>query len=738
MPSIRLDQAIQKIYRTVAPKRSGRPTPFFFIVGAGISYPPVPLASQIVEHCKAELAKENDPITPPATTNPIEVYSYWFDRAYPSRERVQKYLRDLMEKLPVSKANLRLAHLLLDGRVAHTVFTPNFDDMLTRALELFGKRPLICDHPFTALRMKIDSDDPQIIHVHGSYWFYDCCNLRHDIAARSANNDMSGTLDDYLRDHSPLVVGYSGWEGDIVMSALKRRLDGQPLGTPIYWFCYRKQALETLPGWLTEREDVFFVLPDDPVAAAASDSSLQAPGIQAQSSSDLRATSRGSLAEAKEPVLEARRVFDALAQRFDLEKPPLTKDPLGFFARQLRELLGAPDPGDTEQDTFYSFHTVIATVERAGKAEAAEAARTPDALQGLRDAMSKADYRAVIAQAGQIDLGRLSDPQRREALLVLWDASTGLFDNSQEEIAGYDLVVKAADFLDTVSRASEPIALRVAMALVNKGIVLGAFNRSEEAVAVYDELLRRFADAPEPALREQVANALFNKGIVLGALNRNEEAVAVYDELLRRFADAPESALREKVAKALVNKGFALGALNRSEGAVAVYDEVLRRFAEAPEPALREQVANALFNKGFRLGALNRSEEEVAIYDELLRRFTDAPEPALREQVAKALVGKGFRLGELNRSEEAVSVYDEVMHRFADALEPALREPVAMALVNKGVTYELLDRREAAISTYEELLSRFAGSPEPDLGALVSRTRSRLDELRGGGAPSPS
>ena len=48
-------------------------------------------------------------------------------------------------------------------------------------------------------------------------------------------------------------------------------------------------------------------------------------------------------------------------------------------------------------------------------------------------------------------------------------------------------------------------------------------ERSEEAIAVYDEVLARFGDATEPALREQVAKALVNKGVTLGALERSED-----------------------------------------------------------------------------------------------------------------------------------------------------------------------------------------------------------------------
>ena len=69
--------------------------------------------------------------------------------------------------------------------------------------------------------------------------------------------------------------------------------------------------------------------------------------------------------------------------------------------------------------------------------------------------------------------------------------------------------------------------------------------------------------------------------------------IAVYEEVVRRFGEAGEPALREQVAKALVNKGVRLGALNRSQEAIAVYEEVVWRFGEAGEPALRATVALA-------------------------------------------------------------------------------------------------------------------------------------------------
>jgi len=55
------------------------------------------------------------------------------------------------------------------------------------------------------------------------------------------------------------------------------------------------------------------------------------------------------------------------------------------------------------------------------------------------------------------------------------------------------------------------------VALRNKGIALGALGRSEEAIAVYDDLLARFGTATEPAAPGSEA---------IGAVDRNRQAGA--------------------------------------------------------------------------------------------------------------------------------------------------------------------------------------------------------------------
>ena len=47
----------------------------------------------------------------------------------------------------------------------------------------------------------------------------------------------------------------------------------------------------------------------------------------------------------------------------------------------------------------------------------------------------------------------------------------------------------------------------VAQALFSKGVTLNQHNRSEEEIAVYDDVVKRFGEATEPGLREKAVLA---------------------------------------------------------------------------------------------------------------------------------------------------------------------------------------------------------------------------------------
>ena len=243
-------------------------------------------------------------------------------------------MRKLIEGKAISQANFRLAHVLLEKSITNLVITPNFDDFVSRALALFGKQHIVCDHPRTVERIDPEQDDIQIVHVHGSYWFYDCCNLRGELEQRAESSSqttqtMAFLLDNILSHRSPIVLGYGGWEGDVIMGALRRRLQSR-LPYNVYWFCYKRSHLEQLPQWLKISPDVHFVVP--PVEVENKELSVLSVR-EAQEEDKLESLGTASMERTGKPTqdssLTAQQVLDGLIERCGLKAPELTLTRLG-------------------------------------------------------------------------------------------------------------------------------------------------------------------------------------------------------------------------------------------------------------------------------------------------------------------------------------------------------------------------------------------------------------------------
>jgi tetratricopeptide (TPR) repeat protein len=764
VPQIGLQQAAQQIKVSVthACEAGEAQSPFLVITGAGVSYPPVPLATGIMERCRAECARLSVP-PPEPTGNPLTDYAELFRAAYPGPEDRRRYIETIAADPPINLAGLRLGHLLLDPgcRLTNLVVTTNFDDILERALRLLGAEPSYSDHPLTAARVDPLRANPGIVHVHGSYWFYDCCNLQEEIADRAGAasgipadlrySTVGEYLDGVLAQRSPVVVGYAGWEGDVVMGALRRRLSrAGGLSANLYWFSYCPEDVAALPSWLKGHPNVYVVSPPDP--SSRSEGSQEGGALSAATDS-------------AKPALSATDVFEALIQALGCPPLRLFEAPLEVFRAQLRRAL--PEDGDTGS---YNIAEVIADLERAEQLLRADRAASPPppverALAEVRTAVRQADYAGAVRAAQGQPLTAFSQPQLTELFGLLdeacppsWEgddpdadaflarvacalldteAASGRLEDRARERTARALARRAAR-LDRLGRHEDAIlacdevvtrygddtspALReqVARTLFSKGNRLGALGRSEDAILVYDEVATRYANDPSLALREQVAKALVNKGPGLGQLNRHEGEVAVCDEVITRYGDDPSPALRELTSAALINKGIALGALGRSEDAILVYDEVATRYGEDPSPALRELAARALFGRAYALGELSRSDDAIVAYDEVATRYGDDPSPAVREHVARALVNKGSRLGQLSRYEDAILVYDEVVTRYGDDSSPALRTPLATALRNQGVALGQLGRSEDALLAYNEVIARYGDDPSPALREQVA------------------
>lgn len=328
----KLEQALHTIKSTMYHHKNDAYFPYFFVVGAGISVPEIPSASKIVDICK-ETVKEIDPerfveydeVTKPYSENGMKYYSSWIEYAYPNRVNRSQLFKSLCSKAKISSANLMLAQILHSGEFANTVFTTNFDDSLKKALELMGTKNFFCaENIMDNLVISNQTKDIQIVHVHGTFNFYDCANLEKEIdciASQTGAVSSAQLLSSFLANQAPIVVGYSGWENDVIMRCLKERLN-YPTPLQYIWICYNKQSYINLPDWIKEKESVIFVIPesDNGDCSEVGD----ALSWDASSNADL---------------IDATAFFKRIISNFKLKAPLIFTDPYSYYSKEIREIL---------------------------------------------------------------------------------------------------------------------------------------------------------------------------------------------------------------------------------------------------------------------------------------------------------------------------------------------------------------------------------------------------------------
>ncbi len=524
---------IRETRRAASTRRA--PSPYFFVCGAGISVPSVPLAWAIEKECR-ERAESLGLTTADGPDDPAGGYSFWLEQAYPDPDQRRLYFREKIEGRPLTDANLRLAHLLSDGALTRFLVTTNFDDFVSRSLHLFGQPHVVCDHPATTARIDLDSTDVQIAHVHGTYWFYDLVNTDVEISDRAkgvrAGTGMSELLGDLLRGRAPLVLGYSGWEGDVLMNALKQRLKAG-LRHQLYWFCYNRDALVSLPTWLTGHPNACFVVPEDG------------------------------------ETLSADRVLDELLRVFKVDAPPLTRDPLGFFADRLRE--SAPRRAPDAPPDLYFFEDLVRRVEDAAR-RSTDGHAVIAAIESVRDAVRRGHYASAAQRASRISLAGLKKALRRNLADALWPAVSRGGRSAAEDLRIADAFLRIVDAGPSGIVSSG----RYAAVLIGR---VGALHRQghhrRTRAAVADALTRlgsmlsRMPRAHHRLLRLEARS--------LAAERRFKAALVKYESLPGDFDSATDARLRVAVCGGERERAAVLAELDRLPEAEVILDVLTRR-----------------------------------------------------------------------------------------------------------------------------------------------------------------
>jgi tetratricopeptide (TPR) repeat protein len=251
----------------------------------------------------------------------------------------------------------------------------------------------------------------------------------------------------------------------------------------------------------------------------------------------------------------------------------------------------------------------------------------------------------------------------------------------------------------------------------------------QAALDVHDAMLRWLDAHPRSDLPRERVRDLTNRASCLAMLERSEDALAAYDDVIERFLDNADPEIPRHVASALFGRGFALSKLQRVKEAVTTLLQVDTRFGSATEPRIRATVVKALglrakleFESGYASDAFD-------IYRSVESRFSDELDPAVREAVARTAINHGRTLGIEGRLVDQLICYRRLDERFGADLSDDIRTIVVLALVERSQTLARLNRDEEAASQYRDAHDRYWNGGTPEMRATLETGGAEIPAL---------
>jgi len=173
--------------------------------------------------------------------NVDDKYSRLFEEVYDQPSQRRAYIEDATKN---SKPSWGYAYLtsLIEAKLFNVIFTTNFDDLINDACYSFTEnlRPMVCAHDSGLASVRLMSDRPKVIKLHGDFLYDSIKNTSSELQSLEAN--MREKFIEFAKEYGLIVLGYSGNDQSIMdlLDILVRSENYFRNG--IYW-CLRSSSI---------------------------------------------------------------------------------------------------------------------------------------------------------------------------------------------------------------------------------------------------------------------------------------------------------------------------------------------------------------------------------------------------------------------------------------------------------------------------------------------------------------
>lgn len=235
------------LVKELAHKIKGYGNPrFAFFLGAGASRQSgIITANEMIQHFKKEIidrccpSNAKDDKEKEAWLSQEEWYKSdaneyckLFERLEQSVRGRQRYIENIIEGREPSFGYVVLANLMA-SKYINTIITTNFDDLVYSSCATYtGTRPIVYAYGIMASEMRLTTQRPKILKLHGDFLYSKLKNTSEEIEEQDPN--MVEQFLHILSQDGLIVVGYSG-EDKSVMKILWRIS-----GNDDFYWCIRR------------------------------------------------------------------------------------------------------------------------------------------------------------------------------------------------------------------------------------------------------------------------------------------------------------------------------------------------------------------------------------------------------------------------------------------------------------------------------------------------------------------
>ena len=165
-------------------------------------------------------------------------YAILFEKLFDQPSQRREYIESCIKDSSPSWGYIYLVNLVRN-KIFNTVFTTNFDDLLNEACYLFSSevRPIVCAHDSSISSVRITSQRPKIIKLHGDFLFDNIKNTIRELETLEQNTQDK--FKQYASEFGFIVLGYSGNDRSVMDTFNTLLRFDQYFPNGIYW-CVRK------------------------------------------------------------------------------------------------------------------------------------------------------------------------------------------------------------------------------------------------------------------------------------------------------------------------------------------------------------------------------------------------------------------------------------------------------------------------------------------------------------------